>query len=83
MYPRATSHVINAITALITSRAMFAFIDDPEGPNLLIVTVLALIIYFASLSAHLILKNSSYLRKTLLALLIQIILASNIYFFLT
>lgn len=80
---KTTSLIISAITALLTSRAMFAFIDDPEGPNLLIVTVLALIIYFASLSAHLILKESSYLNKSLLAFLIQIILASNIYFLLT
>ncbi len=80
---KTTSLIINAITALITSRVMFAFIDDPEGPNLLIVTVLALILYFPSLSAHLILKESSYLKKSLLAFLIQIILASNIYFFLT
>jgi amino acid permease len=33
------------ITSLLLSRSIFFFIDDPEGPNLLIVSVLALFIY--------------------------------------
>lgn len=76
---KTTSLIINALTALITSRAMFAFVDDPEGPNLLIVTVLALILYFPSLSTHLIFKDSSYIKKTLLAFFIQILLAVFVF----
>jgi hypothetical protein len=39
------------ITAFVCSRALFFFFHDPEGPNLLIVTVLALILYSASFIA--------------------------------
>lgn len=44
--------LIFAITALICSRVMFVFIDDPEGPNLLVVFGVALIIYFLSLAFY-------------------------------
>lgn len=46
------------IGSLICSRVIFLFIDDPEGPNLFIVIVLASILYFSSL---VIFKLSSYL----------------------
>lgn len=36
---------------MVVSRVIFFLIDDPEGPNLLIVTVLALIIFSITLSA--------------------------------
>lgn len=32
------------------SRTMFSFFDDPEGPNLLVVVVMAGVIYFLSLA---------------------------------
>ena len=41
-----------AMTAVICSRVMFVFIDDPEGPNLLVVLGFALIIYFLSLAFY-------------------------------
>ena len=37
--------VLLGIAALVCSRAVFFFINDPEGPNLLIVVVLAAVIY--------------------------------------
>lgn len=37
--------IILAIVSMISSRLVFLFINDPEGPNLLIVTVLAIPIY--------------------------------------
>lgn len=39
---------ILGITALFCSRAMFLFLDDPEGPNLLIVFVMAIALYVPS-----------------------------------
>ncbi len=36
------------VTALVSSRTFFALLRDPEGPNLLIVVVLAAFIYFLS-----------------------------------
>jgi hypothetical protein len=41
--------VILAVASFICSRAVFFFIDDPEGPNLLIVFVLAGIIFLVVL----------------------------------
>jgi hypothetical protein len=41
--------VILAVASFICSRAVFFFIDDPEGPNLLIVFVLAAVIFLAAL----------------------------------
>jgi hypothetical protein len=35
------------VVSVVVSRATFALVDDPEGPNLLIVLVLAAIIYAA------------------------------------
>jgi hypothetical protein len=42
------SRITLAIAALVVSRGMFSMFDDPEGPNLLIVVVAALVIYFVS-----------------------------------
>lgn len=47
------SLLILAITAGACSRVMFAFINDPEGPNVLVVTVMAAIIYLPSLAVYL------------------------------
>jgi hypothetical protein len=38
------------ISALLLSRAIFFFIDDPEGPNLLVVAVTAVIVYASSMA---------------------------------
>lgn len=37
--------LILAAVSFATSRLLFSFIDDPEGPNLLIVTALAIVIF--------------------------------------
>ncbi len=86
------SLLILAVTAMVSSRAMFLFIDDPEGPNLLIVTVLAAIIYFLSLgvyrfnpSTQSVLKNISHtaligLKRLLFAVFIQIVIVTILYF---
>jgi hypothetical protein len=47
------SLLVLAITALACSRAIFAFIDDPEGPNLLVVTTMAAVIYLISSAVYL------------------------------
>lgn len=44
-----TSLFILGITSLVCSRALFFFFDDPEGPNLLIVTGMAMVLYLTSL----------------------------------
>lgn len=42
------SLLILAATAIICSRLLFFFFSDPEGPNLLIVAVLSLVVYALS-----------------------------------
>ncbi len=74
--------IILGITSLVCSRAMFSFINDPEGPNLLVVIVMALILYSISLAVYL-RKFSAKLtssKRVLLAILIQVVSASTFYF---
>lgn len=74
------SLLILAVTSLICSRAMFALFDDPEGPNLLIVVVMALVLYFVSLSAYSFKSSTTGLKRLLLAIFIQAIIATGLYF---
>ena len=76
-----TPLLILGITALICSRAMFFFFNDPEGPNLLVVTVMTAIVYFLSLAAAHVF-NSAGPKKLLLTIFIQIILVTGLYFLL-
>lgn len=66
--------IVPAITAFLLSRLVFFFIDDPEGPNLLIVFVLAVFIYLLSLSLYLY-KHSerTVLKQTMSVIVFQII----------
>ncbi len=43
---------ILAVASLLCSRLIFAFIKDPEGPNLLIVAVLGVVIFALFLAAY-------------------------------
>lgn len=59
---------------------MFFFFDDPEGPNLLIVTVMAAILYFLSLFAFLL--KTSERKKLLLSVCIQVLIATGLFIYL-
>jgi len=78
---KKASLIILAITSMVCSRAMFFLFNDPEGPNLLIVTVMAMILYFPSLAAYLLNRSATGLRRLLLAISIQMIIAAIFYFF--
>jgi hypothetical protein len=81
---KKTSLIILGITALTFSRVMFSLFNDPEGPNLLIVIVMAAILYFLSLAAYLyspLKKQSGYVR-IFLTIFIQAIFAAAFYFWL-
>jgi hypothetical protein len=41
-----------AVTAIICSRMLFFFFNDPEGPNLLVVAGLALAVFLLSSAAY-------------------------------
>ena len=51
------SSLILALASLVLSRTVFFFINDPEGPNLLIVVVLAAIIFAVVLGIYKIVKS--------------------------
>ncbi len=77
---KKVSLVILAVTAMVCSRVMFATFNDPEGPNLLIVTVMAGIVYFLSLSVYAFNLPITALKRSLLAILIQVLIASLVSF---
>ena len=74
---------ILAITSLVFSKVSFLFLNDPEGPNLLIVTVTAGVIYVLSLTSYLIGEAGTSQKKFLLALCIQVLVVVGLYFFFT
>ena len=67
-------------TALACSRAMFFFTNDPEGPNLLIVTGMAVVIYSLSLTTYLFKSPAAGLKRLLLVVLAQILIVVGFYF---
>ena len=73
------SLLLLGITALVCSRALFFLFHDPEGPNLLIVTVLALILYVASFIVWSFIPATSAIRKLLLCICTQIIIVTGLY----
>jgi hypothetical protein len=74
---KKTSLLILAITAIACSSVMFLFFNDPEGPNLLVVTGAAAIVYLLSLAVYL-----YYSKKLLLVIFIQILIVTGLYFLL-
>jgi hypothetical protein len=72
--------LILAITALVCSRTMFALFNDPEGPNLLIVVGMAVILFSLSIVAYLFAPLASGLKKFLLAIFLQLIIIAGLYF---
>lgn len=81
---KRTQLLILGATSVVCSRIMFWFFDDPEGPNLLVVFVMALIIYLLSLSVHSRFASAGAgSRRLLLTLVAQIVITSVFYFFLS
>ena len=76
------SLTILAITSLICSRVMFLFFNDPEGPNLLVVVGMAFIIFIPSLFVLLFSSVSSYTKKLLFSVFVEIVVTICIYFLL-
>ena len=70
------------ILAFVSSRAVFLFINDPEGPNLLVVTVLAAILYVLSLPVFFFTVPASGLKRFLLTAIAQALIATGLYFLL-
>ncbi|HEY2860574.1 MAG TPA: hypothetical protein VGJ21_19295 [Terracidiphilus sp.] len=79
MKSKRTSLLLLVVTALVCSRALFFFFNDPEGPNLLIVTVLALILYSASFIAWRFLPATTASKKLFFAICTQLLIVIGLY----
>lgn len=79
---KKTSLIILGITSLLFSRTMFAFFDDPEGPNLLIVIVMASVLYALSSAIYLFKISIPDNKRLLLSIFTQLITVTGLYFFL-
>jgi hypothetical protein len=75
------SLLILAVTAVACSRIMFALFNDPEGPNLLVVTVMAAIIYLLSSPVYLsnVYPSLTGFKRTSATIVIQIFVATGFY----
>jgi MFS family permease len=82
MKANKVSLIVLAITAIACSRAVFAFIHDPEGPNLLIVFGLAAIIFVITAGAYLsnLFPSATGAKRALIVILLQIAIAAGLCF---
>jgi hypothetical protein len=78
---KKTSLAILALTSLTFARLFFLLINDPEGPNLIVVTGLGVIIFAASLALYIFFPpaRKHELRKLLPTLLFQMMLVAGFY----
>jgi hypothetical protein len=77
---KRSAFLILAVTALVYSRALFFFFNDPEGTNLLVTVGTATIVYLASLTAYAAGSPAHDPRRFWLAILIQLLLLISFYF---
>ena len=79
---KKTSLIILGITGILVSRLMFVFFNDPEGPNLLVVTVAALIVYVLTLGIYLskAFPSITGIKRILLGIFTQLIIVVVAYF---
>lgn len=76
------SLIILGLTSLICSRTLFALFNDPEGPNLLVVAVMAVILYSVSFAVYTFSPSITALNRLLVAVATQILLVAVFYFLL-
>ena len=79
---KTVSLIILAVTAMICSRLLFFFFNEPDGPNLLIVIAMGLAVYFLSSVVYVFAPvNMNSLMRIFAAVIVQILTVSCIYFF--
>jgi hypothetical protein len=75
------SLLLMAVSAFLCTRLLFLFFNDPEGPNLFIVTVFALGIYALSTAAYLFGPSKiKGIQRISAAICIQILSVVVLYF---
>jgi D-alanyl-D-alanine carboxypeptidase len=72
--------LILGATSSLFSRLMFLLFNDPEGPNLLIVTGMAVIVFLLSLAVYFFSAPTTSLKKLLLVILIPMVITAGFYF---
>ena len=74
--------LILVITAFACSRMIFALFNDPEGPNLFVVTGMAAFLYIISAAAYIshIYPSLAAFKRCSVAILIQVSIAACAYF---
>lgn len=75
-------YLILVVTAMIFSRGIFYLFNDPEGPNLLIVTAFAAIIFAVSLGGNYFHSGTFAIKGTVrivIGIVVQVITAAIIY----
>lgn len=73
------STIILAVTSFLCARTILVLFDDPEGSNLLIVSVLAAILYLFSLTAYLLPGSVPEYQRVNVAILVQLVLSAGLY----
>ena len=92
---KKVSLVILGITAIVCSKVLFLFFNDPEGPNLLVVTVMTAIVYVLSLAVYFYYPSTkrdtsqplppvsvTSLERLLLVIFVQILIIIGFFFWL-
>ena len=79
---KSASFLILAVTAIVFSRIMFFFFNDPEGPNVLVVAGMAAVVYLLSLGAYALSPAVTISKRLSLIIVIQIVLVGALYFLL-
>jgi hypothetical protein len=79
---KKASLIILGITAIVLSRVMFLFFNDPEGPNLLVVLGMAAVVYLLSLVPYSFGPSATSQKKLILGFCAQIVILVCFYFFL-
>lgn len=70
------------LTALVCSRTMFVSFNDPEGPNLLVIAVGAVVIFASSWIVGRFVPLKGF-AKVLIAIVVQIIFTTILFFLLS
>lgn len=73
--------MILGATAILCSRVLFFFFNDTEGPNLLIVVGLAIVIYLLSLAAYVLLPSKINGLKFSVGVCVQILAVIGLYLY--
>lgn len=76
---KTISFLLLGSTSFICSKVFFSLLDDPEGPNLFIVAVLAGVMFTLSLLGYTSHVSASSFKRLLFGMVIQMITAIFLY----